>query len=102
MTSLPCLPQVFCEAKRTSPSILYIPHIQQWWDTVGLALKATFLSLLQDIPSFSPIMLLATSNVAHHDLADEVGLTWASPNIHHKYCREVVCVPYWATQPILF
>uniref|UniRef100_A0A674CGM8 ATPase family AAA domain containing 2 n=1 Tax=Salmo trutta TaxID=8032 RepID=A0A674CGM8_SALTR len=68
--------QVFCEAKRTSPSILYIPHIQQWWDTVGLALKATFLSLLQDIPSFSPIMLLATSNVAHHDLADEVGLTW--------------------------
>uniref|UniRef100_A0A674CHK1 ATPase family AAA domain-containing protein 2 n=1 Tax=Salmo trutta TaxID=8032 RepID=A0A674CHK1_SALTR len=64
--------QVFCEAKRTSPSILYIPHIQQWWDTVGLALKATFLSLLQDIPSFSPIMLLATSNVAHHDLADEI------------------------------
>uniref|UniRef100_A0A8C7QF48 ATPase family AAA domain-containing protein 2 n=1 Tax=Oncorhynchus mykiss TaxID=8022 RepID=A0A8C7QF48_ONCMY len=63
--------QVFCEAKRTSPSILYIPHIQQWWDTVGLTLKATFLSLLQDIPSFSPIMLLATSNVAHHDLADE-------------------------------
>ncbi|CAB1320954.1 unnamed protein product, partial [Coregonus sp. 'balchen'] len=64
--------QVFCEAKRTSPSILYIPHIQQWWDTVGLALKATFLTLLQDIPSFSPIMLLATSNVAHHDLADEI------------------------------
>uniref|UniRef100_A0A8C7QC88 ATPase family AAA domain-containing protein 2 n=1 Tax=Oncorhynchus mykiss TaxID=8022 RepID=A0A8C7QC88_ONCMY len=64
--------QVFCEAKRTSPSILYIPHIQQWWDTVGLTLKATFLSLLQDIPSFSPIMLLATSNVAHHDLADEI------------------------------
>ncbi|CDQ87963.1 unnamed protein product [Oncorhynchus mykiss] len=74
--------QVFCEAKRTSPSILYIPHIQQWWDTVGLTLKATFLSLLQDIPSFSPIMLLATSNVAHHDLADEVGLTWASPAIY--------------------
>uniref|UniRef100_A0A8C7KVN2 ATPase family AAA domain-containing protein 2 n=1 Tax=Oncorhynchus kisutch TaxID=8019 RepID=A0A8C7KVN2_ONCKI len=64
--------QVFCEAKRTSPSILYIPHIQQWWDTVGLTLKVTFLSLLQDIPSFSPIMLLATSNVAHHDLADEI------------------------------
>ncbi|KAM9415331.1 ATPase family AAA domain-containing protein 2-like [Salvelinus alpinus] len=64
--------QVFCEAKRTSPSIMYIPHIQQWWDTVGSALKATFLSLLQDIPSFSPIMLLATSNVAHHDLADEI------------------------------
>lgn len=64
--------QVFCEAKRTFPSILYIPHIQQWWDTVGSALRATFLSLLQDIPSFSPILLLATSNVAHQDLADEI------------------------------
>uniref|UniRef100_A0AAZ3S9Y5 ATPase family AAA domain-containing protein 2 n=1 Tax=Oncorhynchus tshawytscha TaxID=74940 RepID=A0AAZ3S9Y5_ONCTS len=55
--------QMFCEAKRTSPSILYIPHIQRWWDTVGSALRATFLSLLQDIPSFSPILLLATCNV---------------------------------------
>uniref|UniRef100_I3K931 ATPase family AAA domain-containing protein 2 n=1 Tax=Oreochromis niloticus TaxID=8128 RepID=I3K931_ORENI len=53
--------QVFCEAKRTSPSILYIPHIQQWWDTAGPALRASFLSLLGSIPSFSPILLLATS-----------------------------------------
>ncbi|XP_034150499.1 ATPase family AAA domain-containing protein 2 isoform X2 [Esox lucius] len=64
--------QVFCEAKRTSPSILYVPRIQQWWDTVGTPLKATFLSLLQDIPSFSPVLLLATSDVAHGDLADEI------------------------------
>uniref|UniRef100_A0A3P8Z5W8 ATPase family AAA domain-containing protein 2 n=1 Tax=Esox lucius TaxID=8010 RepID=A0A3P8Z5W8_ESOLU len=64
--------QIFCEAKRTSPSILYIPHIQQWWETVGLALRATFLSLLQDIPSFSPILLLATCNVPHSSLFPEV------------------------------
>ncbi|KAJ8000138.1 hypothetical protein DPEC_G00201730 [Dallia pectoralis] len=64
--------QVFCEAKRTSPSILYLPHIQQWWDTVGPALKATFLGLLQDIPSFAPVLLLATSNVSHNDLDDEI------------------------------
>jgi hypothetical protein len=62
---------------------MYIPHIQQWWDTVGSALKATFLSLLQDIPSFSPIMLLATSNVAHRNLADEVGHIWTSPAMHY-------------------
>uniref|UniRef100_A0A8C8I9T7 ATPase family AAA domain-containing protein 2 n=1 Tax=Oncorhynchus tshawytscha TaxID=74940 RepID=A0A8C8I9T7_ONCTS len=64
--------QMFCEAKRTSPSILYIPHIQRWWDTVGSALRATFLSLLQDIPSFSPILLLATCNVPHSSLFPEV------------------------------
>ncbi|KAI4892235.1 hypothetical protein NFI96_028198, partial [Prochilodus magdalenae] len=64
--------QVFCEAKRTSPSILYLPNIQQWWDAVNGTLKATFLSLLQDIPSFSPILLLATSDVSHNDLSEEL------------------------------
>ncbi|KAI4873114.1 hypothetical protein NFI96_015547 [Prochilodus magdalenae] len=64
--------QLFCEAKRTAPSILYIPHMQRWWDTVSSALRATFLSLLQDIPSFSPILLLATCNLPYHDLCPEV------------------------------
>ncbi|XP_036411233.1 ATPase family AAA domain-containing protein 2-like isoform X1 [Megalops cyprinoides] len=64
--------QLFSEARRTAPSILYIPHIQLWWDTVGSALKATFLSLLQDIPPFSPILLLATCNVPHGSLFQEV------------------------------
>uniref|UniRef100_A0A3B3U967 Bromo domain-containing protein n=1 Tax=Poecilia latipinna TaxID=48699 RepID=A0A3B3U967_9TELE len=64
--------QVFCEAKRTSPSILYIPHIQQWWDTAGTALRASFLSLLGSIPSFSPILLLATCSVPHQQLDTEI------------------------------
>lgn len=63
---------LFCEAKRTAPSILYIPHMQRWWDTVSSALKATFLSLLQDIPSFSPILLLATCSLPYHSLYTEV------------------------------
>uniref|UniRef100_A0A8C9T906 ATPase family AAA domain-containing protein 2 n=1 Tax=Scleropages formosus TaxID=113540 RepID=A0A8C9T906_SCLFO len=57
--------QIFCEAKRTSPSVLYIPYIHQWWETVSSAVKATFLSLLQDIPSFAPILLLATCTYYH-------------------------------------
>ncbi|XP_070777290.1 ATPase family AAA domain-containing protein 2-like isoform X2 [Enoplosus armatus] len=64
--------QLFCEAKRTSPSILYIPHIQQWWDTTGPALKASFFSLLGSIPSFSPILLLATCSVPHQQLDPEI------------------------------
>uniref|UniRef100_A0AAQ5ZYA6 Bromo domain-containing protein n=1 Tax=Amphiprion ocellaris TaxID=80972 RepID=A0AAQ5ZYA6_AMPOC len=64
--------QVFCEAKRTSPSILYIPHIQQWWDTAGQALRASFLSLLGSIPSFSPILLLATCSVPRQELDPEI------------------------------
>ncbi|XP_041664268.1 ATPase family AAA domain-containing protein 2-like [Cheilinus undulatus] len=64
--------QMFMEAKRTSPSILYLPHIQQWWETVGPALRASFLSLLDSIPSFSPILLLATSSLPHQQLDPEI------------------------------
>ncbi|XP_035537528.1 ATPase family AAA domain-containing protein 2-like [Morone saxatilis] len=64
--------QVFCEAKRTSPSILFIPHIQQWWETAGLSLRASFFSLLGSIPSFSPILLLATCSIPHQRLDPEI------------------------------
>ncbi|XP_041811741.1 ATPase family AAA domain-containing protein 2-like isoform X2 [Chelmon rostratus] len=64
--------QVFCEAKRTSPSILYIPHIQQWWETAGPSLRASFFSLLGSIPSFSPILLLATCSIHHQQLDSEI------------------------------
>ncbi|XP_068179412.1 ATPase family AAA domain-containing protein 2-like isoform X2 [Antennarius striatus] len=64
--------QIFVEAKRTSPSILYVPHIGQWWETVGPALRATFLSLLGSIPAFAPIFLLATCNLQYDQLSVEV------------------------------
>ncbi|KAM9852704.1 ATPase family AAA domain-containing protein 2 [Aulostomus maculatus] len=64
--------QIFVEAKRTSPSILYIPHIGQWWETVGPALRATFLSLLGSIPAFAPILLLATCSLQYSRLSAEV------------------------------
>ncbi|XP_056378682.1 ATPase family AAA domain-containing protein 2 [Hyla sarda] len=64
--------QLFREAKRTAPSILYIPHINLWWETVGYTLKATFITLLKNIPSFSPILLLATCDVNYADLPSEL------------------------------
>ncbi|KAM9798500.1 ATPase family AAA domain-containing protein 2 [Neosynchiropus ocellatus] len=64
--------QIFVEAKRTSPSILYVPHIGQWWETVGPAMKATFLSLLGSIPAFAPILLLATCNLQYSHLSAEI------------------------------
>uniref|UniRef100_A0A3Q3DBG9 ATPase family AAA domain containing 2 n=1 Tax=Hippocampus comes TaxID=109280 RepID=A0A3Q3DBG9_HIPCM len=64
--------QIFVEAKRTSPSVLYIPHIGQWWETVGPALKATFLSLLGSLPAFAPILLLATCSLQYSELNFEV------------------------------
>ncbi|XP_062384695.1 ATPase family AAA domain-containing protein 2-like isoform X3 [Sardina pilchardus] len=64
--------QIFCEAKRTAPSILYMPLMEQVWDTVGCVFRTTFLSLLQNIPPFSPILLLATTNLPHSKLDTQV------------------------------
>ncbi|XP_056420301.1 ATPase family AAA domain-containing protein 2B isoform X2 [Hyla sarda] len=64
--------QVFREARRTVPSIVYMPHIGEWWEAVSETVRATFLTLLQDIPSFSPILLLSTSETVYGELPDEV------------------------------
>ncbi|KAM5156580.1 ATPase family AAA domain-containing protein 2 [Mantella aurantiaca] len=64
--------QLFREARRTLPSILYIPHINLWWETVGNTLKATFFTLIKSIPSFSPVLLLATCDVEYGDLDPEL------------------------------
>nr|XP_025726856.1 ATPase family AAA domain-containing protein 2 [Callorhinus ursinus] len=64
--------QVIREAKRTAPSIVYVPHIHLWWEIVGPTLKATFTTLLQNIPSFAPVLLLATSDKPHSALPEEV------------------------------
>ncbi|XP_037357948.1 ATPase family AAA domain-containing protein 2 isoform X2 [Talpa occidentalis] len=64
--------QMIREAKRTAPSIVYVPHIHLWWEIVGPTLKATFTTLLQNIPSFAPVLLLATSDKPHSILPEEV------------------------------
>ncbi|XP_040204456.1 ATPase family AAA domain-containing protein 2B isoform X1 [Rana temporaria] len=64
--------QVFREARRTVPSVVYMPHIGEWWEAVSETVRATFLTLLQDIPSFSPILLLSTSETVYGELPEEV------------------------------
>ncbi|NXM56402.1 ATAD2 protein, partial [Illadopsis cleaveri] len=64
--------QLMREAQRTAPSIIYIPQIPLWWDTVGPTLRSVFTTLLQSVPRFTPVLLLATSNVQLGDLPEEV------------------------------
>ncbi|XP_077991613.1 ATPase family AAA domain-containing protein 2-like [Glandiceps talaboti] len=64
--------QVFREARRTAPSIIYMPHIEQWWNVINETLRATFLTLLQDLPPSSPVLLLATSESKHMQLDSQV------------------------------
>lgn len=51
-----------------------MPQIGDWWEAVSETVRATFLTLLQDIPSFSPIFLLSTSESMYSELPEEVSL----------------------------
>lgn len=64
--------QVFREARRSVPSVVFMPHISEWWETVGDTVKSTFLTLLQDVPSFSPVLILATAETHYLQLSEEV------------------------------
>uniref|UniRef100_A0A665VI00 ATPase family AAA domain-containing protein 2 n=1 Tax=Echeneis naucrates TaxID=173247 RepID=A0A665VI00_ECHNA len=64
--------QVFREACRSMPSVVFMPHISEWWETVGDTVKSTFLTLLQDVPSFSPVLILATAETHYSQLSEEV------------------------------
>ncbi|XP_041268950.1 ATPase family AAA domain-containing protein 2-like [Onychostruthus taczanowskii] len=64
--------QLMREAQRSAPSIIYVPQIPSWWETVGTTLRSVFTTLLQSIPRFTPVLFLATSNVQLKDLPEEI------------------------------
>ena len=51
------------EARRASPAILFLPHLQLWWETAPASLRATLTMLLSDLPPHLPLLLLATADV---------------------------------------
>lgn len=92
------LVHIFGEAKRTTPSILYVPQFSLWWENVSSSrkssiftflwpmmgtnvinlmyqaheqLRAVLLTLLDGLPSNSPILLLGTSASSDFDPREE-------------------------------
>ncbi|KAL5539523.1 hypothetical protein UlMin_045178 [Ulmus minor] len=57
------LVHIFGEARRTTPSILYLPQFHLWWETAHEQLRAVLLTLLEELPSDLPVLLLGTSSV---------------------------------------
>ncbi|EDN02960.1 YTA7 protein [Histoplasma capsulatum] len=50
--------QLFTEVKRHKPSVIYIPNVQTWYETVGQTVIATFLGLLRSLHPTDPVLLL--------------------------------------------
>lgn len=75
------LVHIFSEARRTTPSILYLPQYHLWWDNAHEQLKAVLLTLLEELPSESPILLLGISPVPLTDL-DESASVFSLHNVY--------------------
>uniref|UniRef100_A0A672QTU9 ATPase family AAA domain-containing protein 2 n=1 Tax=Sinocyclocheilus grahami TaxID=75366 RepID=A0A672QTU9_SINGR len=78
--------QLFREARRCVPSIIYMPHISDWWEAISETVKSSFLTLLQDVPSFTPLLILATAETVYQQLPDELTC------IFSRSYGEVVCL----------
>ncbi|PLB37193.1 chromatin segregase YTA7 [Aspergillus candidus] len=49
--------QLFAEVKRHKPSVIYIPNLHSWSETVGPSVISTFLGLLRSVPPTDPVLL---------------------------------------------
>ena len=64
--------QILREAMRTSPSIVYLPHLSEWWQVITEPVRASFVSMFNDLDPSVPVLLLATSDIEHKRLYPQV------------------------------
>lgn len=64
--------RIIHECKQNSPSILYWPHIDLWWNTANESLQNTILMLINDLPTNSAILLFATADCVYAELPLEL------------------------------
>ncbi|KAK4508289.1 hypothetical protein PRZ48_002027 [Zasmidium cellare] len=59
--------QLFEEVKRHKPSVIYIPDVNIWYETLPESAKRTFVGLLRSLPPTEPVLLLATMELHADD-----------------------------------
>lgn len=66
------LVSAFHEATRSVPAILYLPHLDLWWESASPSLRTTLIIALKDLPSDLPLLVLATADTPLNALSTEV------------------------------
>ncbi|XP_076231289.1 ATPase family AAA domain-containing protein 2-like [Calliopsis andreniformis] len=59
-------------ARRSLPSLLYVPDILAWWELVDEAARVVFTSLLQGLDRSVHILILTTANCPREDLPGDI------------------------------
>ncbi|KAF9679148.1 hypothetical protein SADUNF_Sadunf07G0109800 [Salix dunnii] len=96
------LVHIFGEARRATPSILYIPHFDLWWDNAHEQLRAVLLTLLEELPSDLPILLLGSSSSPPAEI-DGASSVFPDHSVHlgTKKLSVQACVPLKLSVPPL-
>ncbi|KAL8581462.1 hypothetical protein ACOMHN_004347 [Nucella lapillus] len=63
---------VFHEAKRTAPSVIFIPYINELWGVVTDCLRVTFLTMVRSMNPSCPILILATCETTYTHLDEQL------------------------------
>ena len=74
------LVQVFREARRVVPSVVYMPRMTSWWNVVGDSVQATCVSLIEALPVDLPVLILATVDCTPGRITSQYTL-------HHALCH---------------
>ncbi|KAL0360102.1 UNVERIFIED_CONTAM: ATPase family AAA domain-containing protein [Sesamum radiatum] len=77
------LVHVFSEARRTTPSVLYLPQFNLWWESAHDQLRAVLRTLLEELPSDLPILLLGTSTTPLAEICDSPFSIFSDRNVFH-------------------
>ncbi|KIW92116.1 uncharacterized protein Z519_07100 [Cladophialophora bantiana CBS 173.52] len=62
--------RLFSEVKMHKPSVIYIPNVQEWYNTVGQTVISTFVGLLRSIKPTDPVLLLGFAEGDYDDTED--------------------------------
>jgi ATPase family AAA domain-containing protein 2 len=64
--------QYFAEARKSVPSIIWIPDIHVWWEKSTELMKSSLITMMNDIPSTLQVFILASSEVEVDELPEEL------------------------------
>ncbi|KKY33820.1 putative aaa family [Diaporthe ampelina] len=63
---------MFSEVKRHKPSVVYIPHVDTWYATLGATALKVLTTMLMDIPPYEPVLLFGTADCEASELDREL------------------------------
>ena len=91
--------QLFKEAKRHKPSIIFIPDVDVWYMTMSDIAKNTFLSMLRKLPPNDPVLVLGILELpVEEEKPDPILLKdlfgFSKDNIYSLQRPRGVCIPH--------